>query len=157
MRLHPADDYWSDELCFVLVPIKGAQRESLHLIDEDVAMTYLQPGKIARCRLALAAKPHDIFFLCKVPTQNPDNKWNMDNVAACEQAKRNWTEVSSRGAEGAEGYRITYARDADAFPEPNWPEQSLDDIIQRAFANRLIVDETSEALGRLLGAKLSVA
>ena len=38
-RLHPnEDDYWSTELCFVNVPIKGQKRDTLHLIDEDLAM-----------------------------------------------------------------------------------------------------------------------
>jgi hypothetical protein len=43
VRLHPnEDDYWSAELCFVQVPIKGATRELLHLIDEElVPISYL--------------------------------------------------------------------------------------------------------------------
>jgi len=35
VRLHPAEDCWSPELCFVMVPIKGAKRDALHLIEED--------------------------------------------------------------------------------------------------------------------------
>ena len=36
VRLHPnEDDYWSPELCFVNVPIKGQKHDTLHLIDED--------------------------------------------------------------------------------------------------------------------------
>ena len=42
VRLHPEDDNWSAELCFVLVPIKGAKRDSLHLINEDLAMRFCQ-------------------------------------------------------------------------------------------------------------------
>src|SRR5262249_8684255 len=42
VRLHCDEDaYWSPELCFVNVPIKGAKRDSLHLIDEDLAMNFL--------------------------------------------------------------------------------------------------------------------
>ena len=63
MRLHPDEEnYWSDELCFVNVPIKGQKRDTLHLIDEELAMRYLPSGAISRCRLALAAKPYDVFF-----------------------------------------------------------------------------------------------
>jgi hypothetical protein len=33
VRLHPDEiNYWSDELCFVNVPIKGQKRDTLHLI-----------------------------------------------------------------------------------------------------------------------------
>ena len=70
VRLHPNEEtYWSSELCFVNVPIKGQKRDTLHLIDEDLAMRYLPSGRILRFRLALATKPYDVFFLCHVPTQ----------------------------------------------------------------------------------------
>ena len=46
-RLHPDEEnYWSPELCFVLVPIKGQKRDTLHLIEEDLAMEYLPSGRI---------------------------------------------------------------------------------------------------------------
>ena len=41
VRLHSDDDYWSPELCFVTVPIKGQKNDTLHLIDEDLAATLL--------------------------------------------------------------------------------------------------------------------
>jgi hypothetical protein len=40
VRLHPDEaEYWSDELCFVNVPIKGVKRDTLNLIDEELALT----------------------------------------------------------------------------------------------------------------------
>ena len=158
VRLHPDEEnYWSPELCFCAVPIKGAKRDSLHLIDEDLAMLYLPSGKIQRFRLALATKPHDSFFLCRIPTRNFDNSWNRDNILGCEQAKKLWTQATSRGEEGVDGYLLEKARDPDAFPEPKWPEQSLSDLIDRAFAGRMIVSEDHPALLRLIGAKQSVS
>jgi hypothetical protein len=157
VRLHPNEDYWSPELCFVMVPIKGAKRDSLHLIEEDLAMEFLPSGKVLRFRLALASKPHDVFFLCRIPTRNLDNSWNRDNVAASEQAKTLWTQATSRGEESVDGYLIERARDPDAFPEPEWPEQPLSDLIDRAFAGRTIVSEDHPGLLRLLGAKQSVS
>jgi hypothetical protein len=158
VRLHPDEEnYWSPELCFVMVPIKGAKRDSLHLIDEDLAMRLLPSGKIMRFRLALATKPHDSFFLCRIPTRNLDNSWNRDNILGCEQAKKLWTQATSRGEEGVDGYLLERARDPDAFPEPKWPEQSLSDLIDRAFAGRMIVSEDHPALLRLIGAKQSVS
>ena len=74
VRLHPDEEnYWSAELCFVEVPIKGQKHNTLHLIDEDLALRFLEAGEIKRFRLALASKPNDVFFLCEVPTQNLDN------------------------------------------------------------------------------------
>src|SRR5262245_12402183 len=81
VRLHfDEQNYWSTELCFVNVPIQGMKRDTLHLIDEDLAMQYVPSGKILRFALALATKPYDVFFLAHIPTQNSDNTWNMSNL-----------------------------------------------------------------------------
>jgi hypothetical protein len=158
VRLHPDEDkYWSPELCFVNVPIKGVKHDTLHLIDEDLAFQHVPSGKIQRFRLVLAAKPHDIFFLCHVPSQNADNPWNATNIKACETAKSSWVEATSRKAEGVEAYKIAHARDADAFPEPNWPKQTLNELIQVTFVGRMIVTENDPGLLRLVGAKQALS
>src|SRR5262245_28283238 len=42
VRLHPDEEnFWSPELCFVNVPIKGMKQSTLHLILEELAMQYL--------------------------------------------------------------------------------------------------------------------
>jgi hypothetical protein len=154
VRLHPDEGtYWSHELCFVSVPIKGQKGDNLHLIDEELAMNYLPAARIKRFRLALATKPFDVFFLCQVPTQNLDNSWNYSNGQACEQAKTLWTEVVSRKSEGAENYQIRFARSQKAFPEPKWPSQSLSELIAVSFPNRMIEVENHPGLLRLLGAE----
>jgi hypothetical protein len=154
VRLHPDEEaYWSPELCFVKVPIKGQKRDTLHLIDEDLAMSHLPSGKIMRFRVALASKPNNVFFLAQVPTQNTDNQWNATNLQACEQAKTLWVQATSRKEEGIDGYKIDVARDPDTFPEPKWPTQPLADLIEKTFAGRMIDHENHPALLRLLGAK----
>ena len=157
LRLHPDEEYyWSPELCFVKVPVKGQSKDLLHCIDEDIAVANVSSGKILRFRLALATKPHDVFFLCHLPTQNLDNSWNESVLKAAEQAKRQWIEVTSRKAEGKDYYKVDSARDADAFPEPKWPSQSMGVIIINAFAGRYIDREDHPALLRLVGAKQSM-
>jgi hypothetical protein len=154
VRLH-ADEaaYWSPELCFVNVPIKGQKKDTLHLIDEALADTFLPSGRVLRFRLALATKPFDVFFLAQLPTRNEDNTWNASALAAAEQAKTKWTQVTSRKEEGVEAYKVDFARDQDAFPQPNWPQQSLDELIEKTFAGRMIDREDHPALLRLIGAK----
>ena len=158
VRLHPnEDDYWSPELCFVSVPIKGTKSDMLHLIDEEVGMRYLPAKKIQRFRLAIAAKPHDVLFLCHIPTQNLDNTWNSSTLIACEKAKRFWLQASSRKAENAEGYKIDFARDTDAFPDPNWPTRSLEELLSVTFHDCQIETDNHPALLRLIGAKQSLS
>jgi hypothetical protein len=154
VRLHPnEDEYWSDELCFVNVPVKGQKRDTLHLIEEDLAMQYLPSAKILRYRLALATKPYDVLFLCKVPTRNLDNTFNSSSLAGCEQAKHLWTQAASRKEEGVESYKIDAARNQDAFPEPRWPTQSLQELIGHTFAGCIIDREDHPGLLRLIGAR----
>jgi hypothetical protein len=159
VRLHPNEvEYWSsDALCFVNVPIKGQKRDTLHLIEEALARRYLSSGAILRHRLALATKPHDVFFLCHIPSENFDNSWNGSNLQACEQAKSLWTKVISRKAEGVEAYKIETAVDQDAFPPPKWPTQSLSELIEVTFAGRMIDREDHPGLLRLIGAKQSLS
>lgn len=157
VRLHSDDETsWSPELCFVNVPIKGQKRDTLHLINEDLAMRHLPSGKIQHFRLALATKPHDVFFLCEVPTRNEDNSWNANALLACEKAKTAWVMATSRKEEGVDGYKIDLAKDPDAFPAPKWPNQSLAELINKTFAGRMIDREDHPALLRLIGAKQAV-
>jgi hypothetical protein len=145
VRLHPDEGtYWSPELCFVTVPIPGA-RDQLHLIEEDLGMQFLPSARIKRLRLALASKPHPgQFFLCEVPTQNKDNIWVSSNLLGCEQAKKRWTQLTSRRDEGVDGYKIDCA-DEKAFSEPNWPKQQLSELIEVTFAGRVIDREDHPA------------
>jgi hypothetical protein len=92
-----------------------------------------------------------------VPSRNTDNPWNATNLQACEQAKRLWTQATSRRDEGVEGYKIDSARSTDAFPDPNWPKQSLDELIERTFNGRMIEDEKHAGLLRLLGARQEIS
>jgi len=158
VRLHSDDkNYWSTEYCFVSVPIKGVKGESLHLIARGVAERCLDSRKILKFRLALATKPYDVFFLCRVPSRNLDNTWNMSNLQACEQATRRWVQALSRKEEGVDAYKITFSRDIDAFPVPNWPKQSLNELIAKSFFGRIIEDDKHPGLARLIGAKQEIS
>ena len=153
-RLHPdGENYWSPELCFVNVPIKGMKRDVLHLIDEEIAIEHLAANRILRRRLVLGSKPHDVFFLAIVPTQNLDNSWNISTLKACERAKNLWVQVSSRGSEGIDEYKVDFAKDPDAFPLVEWPKRTLDEILEVTFRAATIDTDKHPSFLRLIGAK----
>jgi hypothetical protein len=127
------------------------------MIVEDLALHFLPNGKILRFRLALATKPFDIFFLCEIPTRHEDNTWNQTNLHACEMAKTRWTQATSGKEKGVEAYEVSFAKESDAFPEPNWLTTPLDDIIGITFTGRTIDREDHPALLRLIGAKPKVS
>jgi hypothetical protein len=155
VRVHPDEaTHWSPELCFVRVPVQGAKNDVLHLIDEDLAMQYLEARQVLRFRLALASKPSDKFFLCSVPTTNLENTWNASTLEGIEDAKRMWVKLMSRRTEGVDAYKISYAKDPDAFSEPRWPTESLEDLILATFKGHTIDDDQHPGLLRLIGAKV---
>jgi hypothetical protein len=155
VRVHPDETtHWSPELCFVRVPTQGARTDVLHLIDEDIATKFLEAKQILRFRLALASKPSDKFFLCSVPTTNLENTWNASALEAIEDAKRMWIKAVSRRPEGVDAYRIQYAKDPDAFSEPQWPAETLDSLILATFKGHTIDTDEHPGLLRLIGAKL---
>jgi hypothetical protein len=155
VRIHPDEEYTSPELCFVNVPIAGQKKDQLHLIDEDLALKYIPPGRILRSRLALATKPYDVLFLCQIPSRNLENDWNKAALKGIEQAKTLWTTVTSRKEEGVETYKVTWSEDPDAFPEPTWPigEQTLEDMILTRFSGFCIDKADHPGLLRLRGKK----
>jgi hypothetical protein len=158
VRLHPDEEaYWSPELLFVNVPIKGQKRDTLHLIRRQVAIAEQVTSKVLYFRLALAAKPFDVFFLCQVPSRNEENTWNQSNLIACNTAKTLWVQATSQKEAGMEAYKIDTARDPDAFPEPRWPSQTLVELVEKTFEGRMIDRDDHPALARLVGAKPSMS
>jgi hypothetical protein len=154
VRLHSDEaSYWSDEYCFVNVPVQGQKRDTLHLIIAELAAK-LASGRVLRFRLALASKPHDVFFLAQVPSRNLDNEWNRTNLQGCEQAKKLWTQATSQRDKGIEGYLIECSKaekeGKKPFPDPNWPKETLEQLIEAAFAGRMILSETDPAWLRLI-------
>jgi hypothetical protein len=154
MKTHPSEnDYWTCELCFVEVPIEGAKRNLLHAIDDDLAVQYLPAKKIKRYRLALASKPNNKFFWCKVPSKNLDNTYNADAIKACYMAQTKWLQALSRQAENKEGYEIKFAVDQDAFVEPSWPKLTKDELLEVTFRETNIDHDRHPGLLRLIGAR----
>ncbi len=154
VRLHSNEtEYWSDELCFVNIPVPGQKKDTLHLLDSDLAKE-LPPKRVLKFRLALGSKPHDNFFFAHVPSQNLDNKWNETNLQGCEQAKRFWTTVTSLRETGVDGYKIDMSaaekKGQKPFPDPNWPKKTLDELIEETFAGRMILERTDPAWIRLI-------
>jgi hypothetical protein len=158
VRLHPDEEnYWSDELCFVSVPIKGQKGETLHFITEELAELYLPSKKILRFRLALGIKGTEALFLCHIPSRNLDNSFNSTALSGCEDAKTLWVMVTSRKDKGYDDYQITRAVDQDSFVPPKWPSQSLSELIEATFTGRMIEEENHPAMRRLRGAKQSLS
>jgi hypothetical protein len=54
---------------------------------------------------------------------------------------------------GHRPYKIEYAQQQDAFPDPKWPSRSLEELIEVTFRNASIDTDRHPCLLRLIGAK----
>ena len=101
------------------MPIKGAKRDMLHLIDDDLAVQHLPAKKIKRHRLALACKPHDVFFFCIVPSQNLDNAWNAERSRPATWLRRIGSRRCRGGPKVSMATRSSLHRIRTRFPSRN--------------------------------------
>ena len=146
--------YWSPELCFVSTD----QRTKTRHVASD--QRRIGDASSAECEnssfpVSAATKPNDVFFRVTFQSEHRQ-RLEQHDLQACEQAKTLWTQATSRKEEGLKD-KIDVSRDADAFPAPKWPTQSLGDLIGKTFAGRLIESEDHPGLLRLIGAKQSVS
>jgi hypothetical protein len=63
--------------------------------------------------------------------------------------------VTSRRDEGIDAYKVEFSRHDDAFPPPNWPKQSLGELVEVTFKDRMIETADHPGLLRLVGARQS--
>ena len=66
-------------------------------------------------------------------------------------------QATSRKEERVDAYNIKFAPHADAFPAPNWPSQSLAELIEKTFVGRMIDSEDHPALLRMIGARQDIS
>jgi hypothetical protein len=71
----------------------------------------------------------------------------------CLKAKEDWVKVVSLRSEGHDKYHARPVEDQGAFPQPEWPKQMLDELIEAAFTGKMIETDDHPALLRLRGAK----
>jgi len=81
-----------------------------------------------------------------------NNSFNKTNLEGCVLAKDRWVEVVRE--EGQDRFTTRFSHDPDAFPAPQWPTKSLDELIEVTFQGRMIMSEDNPAFLRLIGAKI---
>jgi hypothetical protein len=100
--------------------------------------------------LFAAMNRQGVLFVWPVRLPGPDGKiddWNRSNLEAASMAETRWIRVASNMALGA--YDVFEAT-AD-WPEPDWPDLSLNEILRVAFKGRVIDSLDHPVLKRLRG------
>lgn len=120
----------------------------VYLVDPELA-PYL-PGEAVAKLLIATITSHGAVFLW--PIKLPDERgrldsWNEVALAVAERAKSKWIRLAPNM--GASTYDVIEA--ANTFPDPAWPEATLQRLLEMAFKDRFIDDIDYPVLRRLRG------
>ncbi len=145
VRVHPDPEHRLDTLVLEL----KEERETF-LVDPALASEL--PGELAATTLFTAITRQNVLFLWPVRLPDPDgrqNRWFESARQGAEMAIGQWVRVAANLSLGA--YEL-FAATGD-LPDPEWPEKSLRELLQIAFADRFIRDMDHPVMLRLRGAK----
>ena len=142
-RVHSSEGY---QLTTALLELKD-ERET-YLIAPDLRHELF--GELAPVTIFTAINRQGVVFLwpCRLPDETGrSNPWHESALEAAERAKTRWTRVAADMSLGA--YRIWEA--SGDLPEPEWPEQSLHDLLKIAFKGHYIDTLDHGVVKRLRG------
>jgi hypothetical protein len=143
IRVHPSEDY---RLSTTLLEFKE-DRES-YLVDPGIREDLF--GELVPVTLFLAINRQMVLFLwpCRLPDETGrSNTWYESALDAADRAQHSWIRVTADMGLGA--YQLYEA--GGALPDPEWPAESMRDLLKIAFGNRHIDSHDHPALKRLRG------
>ena len=143
VRIHPDSQYQLETLTLEL-----KEDRELYLVDPD--LWNLLPGEVVPKLLVTAINRQGVLFLWPIRLPGEDGKldqWNHSAIQASQLASKHWVRVAANMHLGA--YECFEAM--GEIPEPCWPEQSFRDLLEIAFTDRYIDNETHPVIQRLRG------
>jgi hypothetical protein len=109
------------------------------------------PGEIRPIVLLVVIgrdSPVPYLWPCVLPgTDGRPNRWHESALEAARLAEERWVRVV---ADMTAGCYVPYVAQSD-LPDPEWPDQSMDDLLRLAFHDRFIGELDHPVLRRLRG------
>ncbi len=143
VRVHPDSSYVLDTMLLNLKEERETYLVAPSFWDEI-------SQELTFTRLALAANRQKVIFLWQLRLPDSSGKtdsWSLSALEAYEEAKSHWVRVSANMSLGA--YEIYEA--LGELSDPEWPEESMDEIVRIAFRNSFIESYDHPVLRRLRG------
>jgi hypothetical protein len=129
--------------------IEVKEDREVYLVLPGIAQQ-LPPGEFSVVTLYLVINRQGVPFLWPVKLPGPNGKqleWHRTAAIGAELAMTKWVRVASNMP--LQAYEISEAvRD---FPEPAWPDISLQEILEIAFRDRIVASADHALLQRLRG------
>ena len=143
VRVHPDSSYVLDTMLLNLKEERETYLVAPSFWDEI-------SQELTFTRLALAANRQKVIFLWQLRLPDSSGKtdaWSLSALEAFEEAKSRWVRVSANMSLGA--YEIYEA--LGELSEPEWPDESMTEIVRIAFRNSFIDSYDHPVLRRLRG------
>jgi len=131
VRVHP-DDAYRDK--FAILELKE-DRTTNYIVVPEIAEQI--PGEVAVKLLCTTIDRQGVVSLWPIRLPGPDGRhdtWNRSALTAAELARTHWIRLKANMALGA--YDVFEA--TAAFPDPEWPQLSFQDLVEIAFKDLLI-------------------
>jgi hypothetical protein len=145
VRVHPDPTYRLTPAAIIEVK----EDREVYLAVPGIAQQ-LPPGEFSVATLYLTINRQSVLHLWPVKLPGPDgkhNEWHRSAAEAAERAMEKWVRVTANMSLGA--YEISAA--VKDFPEPVWPDLSLQEILKIAFRDRIVDHPDHPLLQRLRG------
>ncbi len=143
VRVHASEDR---QLTTALLELKD-ERET-YLVARDLWPELF--GELVPVTIFTAINRQGVVILwpCRLPDETGrSNPWHESALEAAERAKAKWIRIAADLSLGA--YRMWEA--SGELPDPEWPEQSLQDLLKIAFKGRHIDTLDHGVVKRLRG------
>ena len=143
-RVHPDQAY---RMAAALIEFRD-ERDACYLVSPLVAKE--MPGEFVMATLYTTVTRQGVVLLWPVRLPLPDgryNEWHRSAAEAAELAMQRWVRVKANLALGA--YEMFEA--AGTIPEPEWPRETLAELLRIAFTDRLVDSLDHPVIRRLRG------
>ena len=120
-----------------------------YLVDEDILPGIQLESQLKVMQLYVCVTQNSTPFVCLIPLPDSDgrlNSWHESGHKSMEEAKSFWVRRQADKSNG--GYLITKAINAQ-LPDPKWPSEPLEDLIEKAF-DRYYIDKLDHPILRRL-------
>lgn len=123
---------------------------TFHLVSPEIADVLGSLVRAVTLHLAIDRANNPFLIPVPLPDENGQrNSWPQSLLGAIEHAREKWVRIESD--KSASVYQIHEAQ--GSLEEPKWPDLSLDELINIAFAGRVINDlehpKVQSALGKI--------
>lgn len=144
-RTHADDAQTMEALIY-----EDKEQSDIYIVSPQVG--HLLESLTRRVRIYVTVDRADNPFLVPVPLPDADgtrNRWHDSLEKAVIHGKKAWIRIGANKATGS--YEVFEATQSASIPAPSWPDESIESLVEIAFAGKMILDENHPVVDSLLG------